>query len=282
MKTDITNRLLLAQASSFRLYLQSELARLCASNPQYSLRSFALRLGINHSTLSQILRGKRALTPSKIESLGARLGLKRAEIEAFIMRERQAGNTAVSREIRQLTLDTVTLLSDSNHRAILELTTLDEFVSDSRWIARALDLSVDEVNMALSRLTRLGLLEMTEKNRWVDRSGASAASNDSFAQFVIRRLSECVRGVCATTTETMSEAEPEPAAARVMISATQLPAVLEVIEQLQREAATLEPEQQEYQLVINLSPINRHHQTETDPVEEINELATRQTTNKEQ
>src|SRR5215470_6437173 len=78
------------RSSGFRLYLQSELARRCSSNPQYSLRSFALQLGINHSTLSQLLRGKRVMTPRMVEALGERLGLRNEEIEAFAERERQA------------------------------------------------------------------------------------------------------------------------------------------------------------------------------------------------
>ena len=39
-----------APSNSLRLRLQSELAERCAANPQYSLRSFALHLGNDHST----------------------------------------------------------------------------------------------------------------------------------------------------------------------------------------------------------------------------------------
>ncbi len=261
MRTNISELLQIPRTSSFRLYLQSELARRCSSNSQYSLRSFALHLGINHSTLSQLLRGKRALTPRTIETLGARLGLQPEEIEAFVARERQVGSTVVSHEIRQLTLETVTLLSDGSHRAILELTTLQEFVPDTRWIARALDLTIDEVNLALSRLTRLGLLEMAEANRWIDRSGAGTVSHDGFAQQVIRRLSEQVRRLSAATTPASGEDALEPPAARIAISAAQLPAVMELIEQLQREAVDLRRDEQEYQIEINLTPINFDNQT---------------------
>jgi predicted enzyme related to lactoylglutathione lyase len=41
----------------FRELLQRELAKRCAENPQFSLRAFAKALRIDHSTLSQILRG---------------------------------------------------------------------------------------------------------------------------------------------------------------------------------------------------------------------------------
>jgi transcriptional regulator with XRE-family HTH domain len=47
---------------TFRTVLQTERERRRAVNPRYSLRSFARDLSVDHSTLSQILRGKRRLT----------------------------------------------------------------------------------------------------------------------------------------------------------------------------------------------------------------------------
>jgi uncharacterized protein (TIGR02147 family) len=265
-------------SSGFRLFLQSELARRCSSNPQYSLRSFALQLGINHSTLSQLLRGKRVMTPRMVESLGERLGLRAEEIDAFVERERQTQVRSYSNEIRLLTLDTLALVSDGVHQSILELTHMEGFIPDSRWIARTLDLTTDEVNMALSRLTRLGLLEMAGADRWVDRSGVDESGadgyGDAFAQQVIRRLSEQVRRLsspksnpppgqmsCQTTgvgARERVEAPGEvaiPAAARIEIGATQLPAVMRFIDQLRRGATDLKREGKEYQVEINLQPI---------------------------
>jgi uncharacterized protein (TIGR02147 family) len=250
------------RSTGFRLYLQSELARRCSSNPQYSLRSFALQLGINHSTLSQLLRGKRVMTPRMVEALGERLGLRTEEIEAFAERERQADVRFLSNEIRLLTVDTAALLSDGTHQSILELTHMEGFIPDSRWIARALDLTTDEVNMALSRLTRLGMLEMAEADRWIDRSGVDVTGadryGDGYAQQVIRRLSEQVRrisGAGAPKKEDFPEEVVMPAAARIDIGATQLPSVMEFIDQLRRGATDLKREEKEYQIEINLLPI---------------------------
>lgn len=216
-----------------------------------------MHLGINHSTLSQLLRGKRALTPRMIETLGARLGLRPDEIEAFISRERQTSATVVSREIHFLTRDTMALLSDSVHRAILELTALEEFVPDTRWIARALDLTTDEVNMALSRLTRLGLLEMAGPKLWIDRSEAGTVSGDGFARQVISRLLEQAQRL---SVKTVDEAI-DPPAAKLAISAAQLPAVLELIERLRREASDARPDEQAYQIEVNITPIKINNQT---------------------
>ncbi|MCI0525362.1 MAG: TIGR02147 family protein [Acidobacteria bacterium] len=261
MKTNITT--LLQQptpSSSFRLYLQAELARRCAANQQYSLRSFALQLGINHSTLSQLLRGKRPLTARTIEKLGQRLGLGRTEIESFVAGASLAGSgaTAASSEIRQLTFDTVALLSDLSHRSILELTRLDEFVADTRWIARVLNLSVDEVNVALQRLLRLDLLEMTDHKRWLDKSGVTEADQDEFARLVIQRLSEQVRKL--SITHGAGDDQTVASTTRITIKSTDLPLVTEMIERLQRQSSE-SLDDDEYQLEINLHPINHYNQT---------------------
>ncbi len=53
--------------------------------------------------------------------------------------------------------------------AILALTRTADFHADSRWIARTLGVSVDEVNVALQRLLRLGLLQLKTRCAWVAR-----------------------------------------------------------------------------------------------------------------
>src|SRR3954468_2065908 len=78
-----------AQPESFRERLQRELAERCARNPRYSLRGFANFLGVDHATLSQILRGKRATTPATIKRLGVRIGLDAAELERYAAAERR-------------------------------------------------------------------------------------------------------------------------------------------------------------------------------------------------
>lgn len=146
---------------SFRLRLQSELARRCAGNPQYSLRAFALHLGIDHSTLSQLLRGKRRLTAAAIHTLGSKLKLDPDEVESYLAHDRRWPVADPSAdEATRLTRDAAEMIADWYHYAILELTRLDSFRADSSWVARVLGISTDEVNIALVRLCHLGLLAM--------------------------------------------------------------------------------------------------------------------------
>jgi transcriptional regulator with XRE-family HTH domain len=108
-------------ANRLRAILASEFTRRRRINPRYSLRAFARSVEIEHSTLSQLLRGKRTLTWKSIRLLAGRM--------------RWTG-TAI---LRYWNAD-------------------DKF--DSRHIARELGVSVDEVNVALTDLCLFGLIEL--------------------------------------------------------------------------------------------------------------------------
>jgi len=249
------------RTTSFRLFLQQELARRCSRNSQYSLRSFALQLDKDHSTLSQLLRGKRPMTAKMIEQIGCKIGLERDLIDSFIAREKVAGpSDAPLAEIQQLTQDTAELVSNVYHYTILELVRLKEFKADSRWIARVLGITTDEVNIALNRLIRLGLLEMADRNRWVDKSGDTTASFDEFTGIAIQRLSEQVRKLFMRALRETPQEYRALSSTTMAVNTARLPAALELIAKFRRELAeSLESTDdcnEVYQLEISLFPIS--------------------------
>jgi transcriptional regulator with XRE-family HTH domain len=126
---------------TFRTLLQSELHRRRAANARYSLRSFARFLSLDHSTLSQILRGKRRVTPRTVRAIGRKLGLGAAVIAEHCASE--------------------------NDAAVLAALDRPGFRADSRWLSTMIGLPLDEVNIALQRLLRKRLLEMNSRERWL-------------------------------------------------------------------------------------------------------------------
>jgi uncharacterized protein (TIGR02147 family) len=251
------------ESTSFRLFLQAELGRRCARNPQYSLRAFAKFLGIDHATLSQLLRGKRALTARAILKLGTRLGLDRPAIDRYATHEASmaeyAEDEAVLDEVQQLASDTATIIADWYHFAILELTRLRDFKTDSRWIARVLGITADEVNIALTRLTRLGLLEMVGRDRWIDRAGDLTVSLADFNCAAVQRLSEQVRRLLVRALGTVQPGCCEHSMTALALGTDRVPNVLERIARFRRELITLlehDPVRDDvYQLEINFFPI---------------------------
>jgi uncharacterized protein (TIGR02147 family) len=250
-------------SSSFRLFLQGELARRCGSNAQYSMRAFAKFLAIDHASLSQLLRGKRALTARMILKLGTRLGLDRQAVDGYVAREAIWGSKSDDEqsliEMQRLADDTRAVISDWYHYAILELTRLHHFKPDSRWIARVLGITADEVNLALTRLVRLGLLEMVARDRWIDRSGNTTASLAEFNQAAVERLSEQVRRLMLKAHGTVPEGRYEHSSTTVALGTAGLPKVLERIARFRRELIALVEEDpvrdDVYQLEINLFPM---------------------------
>jgi hypothetical protein len=122
-----------------REFLQREFRRRTGRNRRYSLRAFARDLGCDHSTLSQWLRGTRPITVDSIDRLCRRLGI-----------------------------------AGMDRRRICELTDMDLMVVEaartsaartSPSLAELLGLTVDQVNLSLTRLMRLHILRM-QGNEW--------------------------------------------------------------------------------------------------------------------
>ena len=242
--------------TSFRLFLQSELARRCARNPQYSLRAFALHLDVDHSTLSQWLRGRRPITARSIETLGSKLGLSPPAIQQYV--ERSGREDRPSRDAFLLTGETVSLLADWYHFAILELTRLDEFRCDSRWIARVLDISVDEVNLAIQRMIRLDLLDMESADRWVDRSGDAVVSLESLPPETLERRQEESRRLSNAAVRMAPMTVRDHSSITLAINSARLPRAVELIARCRQQLLDLLQDgaaDDVYQIEISLFPI---------------------------
>ena len=143
-------------------------------NPRYSLRSFARFLGADHSVISQILRDIRPAPPSQIRKWGKKLKMSREEAAAYIAAEHLPDATEASRleQLRHWTAEGLSLATTRVHWEMIRLSRLPGFQTDCRWIAKKIDVSVDEVNLALARLLRLQLLQVGASGKWKDMTGA--------------------------------------------------------------------------------------------------------------
>jgi transcriptional regulator with XRE-family HTH domain len=126
---------------TFRTVLQAEFDRRRAANARYSLRAFARALSVNHSTLSQMLRGKRRVTARNVRALGPPLRLNAAVIAELCAIEHESAVLAVLEQPR--------------------------FRADSRWVATMAGIPLDEVNVTLQRLLRKRIVTMASSSSWV-------------------------------------------------------------------------------------------------------------------
>lgn len=173
-------------AMTFRERLMQELAARKAANPRYSLRALALLLEADHATLSQILRGKRQVPVDRIEPWARKLRLSREETVVYAAVARIADEQArASHEaLRQWAAEMMALLSQAVHRELLRLSRERGFKSDSRSVAAAVGVTADDVNIALSRMLRLGLMHVDAKGVWRDKTGLAEITPQSFRRCV--------------------------------------------------------------------------------------------------
>jgi uncharacterized protein (TIGR02147 family) len=177
--------------------LRERFEALRGRNPRFSVRAFARRVGVSPGTLSLILLGKRRASRRLAQKIADQLMLdphERKEIlepflEATVQRARsKAGGVTAGAPLQylQLTADQFHLVAEWHYFAILNLLPTRGFQSDPSWIARRLGLSRKQVEIAVDRLFRLGLLENTESGGW-RRAHPRLRTTDDVASVALRR-----------------------------------------------------------------------------------------------
>lgn len=166
------------QYNDYRQYLTEEYERRKQLNAAYSLRAFARDLGLSAPRLSQVLSQRYGLSVQAATEVAKKLRLNPEEVQWFCdsvgslhsrsVKERIELNHRINEykktksKIPELQLEYFKVISDWYHFAILELTHLSDFKNNTKWIAKKLNITVDDVKLAIKRLVDLDLLE--EKN----------------------------------------------------------------------------------------------------------------------
>jgi uncharacterized protein (TIGR02147 family) len=158
--------------------LRTELERRCRRNAGYSLRAFARDVGVDVSTLSKAMAGKKPIPYKAAARLAQALALTTSQRSAFLDSaadaQRACGLQRLHPDVRkrpprprpaELGTADFEAICDWYHFAILELTFVAGFVAEAGWVARRLGISELTAGLALERLERVGLLTRAEDGR---------------------------------------------------------------------------------------------------------------------
>lgn len=247
-----------------RWVLQEELSSRCRKNPSYSLRAFAKLLDISPAALSALLNGKRPITHKMKERLGLKLGFSIKELSRF--NSKPHGNTKRPQEsaahFQQITIDIFSIISEPHHYSILELMKTRGFRLNSRWIAGRIGRTPSEVNFALERLERAGLLVRDSRNQLVDSTEGFSTdireglSSEAQRHFQMRSLQNAIASI-----EAVAHTERDNTSITMAIDPRDMPRAKEMIKAFRRQFChTLEasPQLDEvYQLTIAFNPVTK-------------------------
>lgn len=164
--------------NDYRLYLTEAFETRRVRNPNYSLRAFARDLGLAVSTLAEVQKGKYGLSPVRAQEVASKLNLSQRQCEHFAdliaaqfarsketrAQAQKAVENRITNFVQEVSLDSFKIVSEWHHMAFLELMDLEQHHLDKNRYAKKLGVSLDVIEDSLDRMSRLGLVELTENS----------------------------------------------------------------------------------------------------------------------
>ncbi len=238
-----------------RNLLQEEFLKRMKKNPQFSMRAFAQILDLDSGHLSRILAGKRGVGSKIRRKMLANLQLDVKTLESLVSLKKK------EIDYKTLTIEHFKLISDWYHYAILELTRISEFKSDHKWIAKKLNISVNQVNMAVERLFKLGFMAVDENQNYVDKSGDITTVGNDFTNAAFKNLQKQVLQMGIEAIENTDYSRRSQSSVTYAMNSQDLPEIKKRIREFEKElTAFIERDCERdsvYQLGISFYPLTK-------------------------
>lgn len=240
-------------------HMKRTFAERCRKNSSYSLRAFSRSLGMDSSTVSAILKGKRPLTIKTAQKIVEGLNITNpVEAQALIMSTFVKEENEAVPNYSELAMESAEAISSWQHFAILALLEIKDFKGQERNISERLNIPFGIVSECLVRLEKLGLIEnknglwqLTGKNMATPSQIPSAALREGHRQYI----SKALHSLEADPVETR-----DISGITMAISKARLPEAKVMIQDFRRRLSTyLEDGKRDavYRLNIQLFPLSQ-------------------------
>jgi uncharacterized protein (TIGR02147 family) len=141
-------------------HMKKTFADRCRKNPAYSLRAFSRSLGMDSSTVSAIMNGKRPLTIKSARRIVRGLDIVNpVEVQNLIAATFAEEPEEPVLNYQQLTMEAAEAIAYWQHFAILAVLELKDFKATERNISERLNIQIGIVWECLDRLEKLSLVE---------------------------------------------------------------------------------------------------------------------------
>jgi len=233
-----------------------------SKNPRFSLRSFAKQIRVSPAQLSQLISGKRKLTPSQAIKIAESLQLLSTQRKAFfesVHSEMLSSKSNTPKVLyRELTPEEFASISDWYFYAILSLAETQESKSDAKWVSKRLGIPMNAASKALKKLELLGLVELTGNKLKIKSLPLSTAVD--LPQTAVRKTLQQGLDLAKNKISTVDVSERDCSSMTMAINPEKIPEAKKLIREFRRELCALlesTPQTEVYQLGIQLVPLSK-------------------------
>lgn len=243
--------------------LNTEFKRRKELNPRYSLRAYAKFLNLDVSILSRMMANKSKVSRKILNKLSVPLSINPEDYQIFeneILNEsKKSKEKKKNIAIRQLPLEEIKIIQDWYHYVILELTHLDDFEPNSKWISKRLSISELDAELALERLLKLNLLIQNDEGISLATTEPMSELQDNFKNIAHRKRQKQVLQKAMDAMDLVNFQERDQSAITIALDESLIPEVKERIKKFRRSLANYidkksKTKNRVYELSISLFP----------------------------
>jgi uncharacterized protein (TIGR02147 family) len=163
-------------------------------NPAYSLRAFSKKMNLAPSVLCEVLNGKRRTTKKMALKVIDKISIDPIEKSEILNAYEFSGEnlkqlqqkTKNKINYQHIASDQFLLINRWYHLAILSLAETVDFKPRPKWIAKRLNILVEEAVEALERLERLNYIKWDRKNHVIKLLSGPISTDDEIASMAIK------------------------------------------------------------------------------------------------
>ncbi len=247
--------------------LLQEIALRQTRNSAYSLRAFARDLEIGVTSLSDVLAGKRDLSKTNLKKVMERLGVSPLEQEKLWAHHKAISGRTEIDDRQLLDEDTFRLIADWHYLAILNLAKIKQNQCNPAWIAKRINISVEEAAVALERLLRMGLIKKARGK--MERTAKPLTTSSEIPSAAIRKHHSQNLHLAENSLHRDPVATREFGSLTVAVNPERLPLAKELLLKTRKKIATLLEEgelSEVYTLSFQLFPLT---QIQTNPEDSL-------------
>jgi transcriptional regulator with XRE-family HTH domain len=240
--------------------LKDELQRIKLKSPKFSMRSFAKKLNISQSELSEVINGKRRPSDRLIIICYNVFGKSQPQL---LSDKKKLGSLGIRKKkfeknLLRIEEEQFKLISDWHNFALLSLIETADFKSDEAWIASRLGLEIDIIKNTIKMLLQLNLISQ-DQNGHISLTHEGVKTPDDVVSRAVRQshLNDLTL-IQKTLTDDISLDKRDFTSCSYAVNMKNIPKLKSLIRKFQDEVAVLiedENSSEVYKMSIYFYPL---------------------------